>query len=280
MFWLLLGCSLLAADQFSPRLHKMRQFVGAAFYPIQAAVDSPIRAGYWLINSLRTQQTLLQDNSELQAKLRFLNAKLQTLVKLQDENSHLHALLSARSRLPQKVLTANLLAINSGAQQRALILDRGSSSGAVIGEPVVDAYGVCGMIVDTTPLTAKVLLLNDQRSAIPVEDYRSGVRALAQGQSGNLDLQDVPSTADVEVGDLMVASGLGLRYPAGYPVGVVSDCQKVAGDSFMKIKLHLSAHLHSSRQFLLVESSKAAQHLQAKKILSKAIPVLGGSANG
>ena len=280
LIWLIILSTLLLSDLHSQTAHKLRQKFGVVFYPLQLVIDSPIRLANWLAGSLRSQHDLLVDNANLRADEQMLNARLQKLLNIKYENAELHTLLSARSRLDQKVLVANLLAINPGLYQRALILDRGLNGGVKTGQAVLDAYGVCGQVVGVSKQASKVLLLTDSRSSIPVEDYRSGLRALANGASGVLHLFAVPMTADVRVGDLFVASGLGLRFPTGYPVGVVSNRLLKPGAKFATINLHMSAHLQRSQQYLVVESNKSQQTIQARALLQDSLPLGGGIHGG
>ena len=277
--YILILSALLFADLHSATVQNLRNKLSVVVYPLQLVVDSPIKLANYLAGSLRSQRDLLAQNANLLANEKLLKARLQKLTNLKQENSQLHLLLSARSRLAQNVLVANLLAINTSGDQRALILDRGTQNGAKSGQAVLDAYGVAGQVVNSSSAVSKVLLVTDRRSSVPVEDYRSGLRALANGDGSGLELFAVPSTADVRVGDLFVASGLGLRFPAGYPVGVVSSIATTKGDKFATINLFINAHLNSSQQYLLVESNKSKQILQAKALIDKRLPVGGQHAS-
>jgi rod shape-determining protein MreC len=97
-------------------------------------------------------------------------------------------------------------------------------------------------------------MISDVRSAIPVENIRTGMRGIVAG-TGNLDklsLANTSITTDVRVGDSLISSGLDGRFPAGYPVGVVSTVKHISGEQFAVITVKPSANLNRSGQVLLV----------------------------
>jgi rod shape-determining protein MreC len=100
---------------------------------------------------------------------------------------------------------------------------------------------------------AEVLMLSDPDHAIPVLVSRSGLRAIAQG--GGLDaplrIDSVPLTADIRSGDALVSSGLGGRFPAGFPVGTVLRVSREDGAAFLSVEIEPAARLQASRELLL-----------------------------
>jgi rod shape-determining protein MreC len=141
-----------------------------------------------------------------------------------------------------------------------LVIDKGSRNHIYVGQPIADARGVLGQVVQVTPYTSTVLLVSDERHAIAVELNRTGLRAVAvgTGQAEQLLLSFVPTNADVKVGDLVVSSGLDKRFPAGYPVGEVTEVSTEPGDPFAHIKVKPSAQIGHSREVLLVWPQRRA----------------------
>jgi rod shape-determining protein MreC len=160
------------------------------------------------------------------------------------------------------MMIAQLLAIDSDLEVHQIVLDKGSHHGIFLGQPVLDANGVMGQVIQVSPLTSRVLLINDVKSGIAVENARNGVRSIAMGESysGRLRLVNVPQTADIRQGDMFLTSGLSDRYPPGYPVGQVAAITRDPGLPFVAIILEPSAHLNQSRQVLLVWPTKLAQN--------------------
>lgn len=249
-----------------------RSFLGTFAFPFQYAVNAPINALSWIADRISTEHNLLDENAKLRASNFLLRAKLQRLSALEKENGELRELLQSSSHAGGQVVTARLLAVDMGVGLQQMIVGKGRRDKVYVGQPVLDAYGVMGQVVDAGFLTSKVLLLTDPKSAIPVQSYRNGTRAVAAGQgdgSGNLVLLNVPETTDIRQGDLFVSSGLGQRYPVGYPVGVVVKRESVAGEHRIKIVLRPLAHLNRSQQVLLVWPDDIDLGKTVQKQLSK-----------
>lgn len=250
-----LSIALMTFDHSMPFFQRFRSHLSVIVLPIQYAVNAPIQWTHSLVSRVTTQHQLLSDNARLRAHELLLESRLQKLLALERENAQLRELLkSAQYVGGNRVLVAQLLALDLDPLVKRIILDKGKKDKVYAGQPVLDAYGVMGQIVQVAPFTSKLMLVTDSKSAVPVQDYRNGFRAMAVGigESNTLDLVDVPDTADIKVGDLFVSSGLGLRYPVGYPVGVVSSVTHVPGQRFAKIELSPSAHLDQTQQVLLV----------------------------
>lgn len=270
---ILLSVLLLILDLQWPSFHKLRNQLEVIILPIEKMVDLPIQLVSWVSSTVTQQEALVKDNARLRAHEFILQAKLQKLLTLERENVQLKALLRSTDYLSSKVMLANLLAVavDSGMQQ--VILDKGSTDHIYVGQPVLDAYGVMGQVVDVSELSAKVLLITDKNSAIPVRDYRNGVRAVAvgNGDAGTLSLINVPDTADIKVGDLFVSSGLGLRYPVGYPVGLVTQVARSSHQDFASVILSPSAHMNRTQQVLLTWPLNAKQRQRVIDLLHKNI---------
>lgn len=247
-------------DHYFDQLKELRAGLSLVVTPIQYMVAWPVDMIDWLRDSLVHHQTLLEENANLRAHILLLNGKMHKILSLQNENQQLHALLQSVSPETEQFTIANLLAISNGTYGAELILDKGKKDKVYVGQPVLDAYGVMGQIVNVGPLTSRLMLITDRRSAIPVQVNRNGLRVIAAGAglSNELSLLSVTDTADIRVGDLLVTSGLDLRYPEGYPVGVVNKIRYEPGQNFMTVIVKPAAHLLKSRRVLLVwERSKS-----------------------
>lgn len=222
--------------------------------PIQLLVDKPIQFFHWLGTSISTQQEILGENATLRARQMILQAKLQRLLSLERENAQLRELLSSSSHLSGRTLVGQLLAVSSDPMLQEVTINKGGDDGVFVGQPVLDAYGLMGQVISTTTTTSQVLLVTDDRSAIPVEDARNGVRSIlaGSGYADELHLLHIPVTVDVAVGDTLITSGLGGRFPSGYPVGVVAAINRTAGERFSIVTVKPSAHVDRSRQVILI----------------------------
>lgn len=236
-----------------------------SFAPIRAALSLPVAPFQYMVNwpskvisdvksTVSSHDHLVKENLQLKAEQLLLRSQLQRLVAVESENSYLKALFQSSRQIKNKTLIAELLAVDAQPFVRQVILDKGTRDGVYIGQPVLDANGVMGQVTQVGPITSRVILVNDPQSGVAVQNARNGMRAVAVGDtySGRIRLNYVSKTADIKPGDIFVTSGLGDRYPEGYPVGKVLNIDKDPAHQFSTIYLQPSAHLSSSRQVLLV----------------------------
>ncbi len=248
----------MSVDHKDNYFHSVRSALSFVVAPIQYVVDWPVQAADWVKSSFSSHRALVKENQHLKAQSFLLNVQLQRLLSLERENSQLRALLKSSTRAGGKVLAAQLLAVDSDPFIHEVVLDKGVKAGIYVGQPVIDASGVMGQVIQVGPVTSRVLLIDDSRSAVPVQVNRNGVRAIVTGRGvlGGLTMIHVPETTDVKAGDVLVTSGLGQHFPIGYPVGVVRYVAHDPGQAFATIQVAPSAHLNRSRQVLLVWPNK------------------------
>ena len=264
----------MCLDVHNASFHAWRAKMTRFFYPVQMVLFMPEQSGQQPYVHWQSNQQLLAENTRLHTHDLLLEARMQRLLHLQRENKQLKLLLGSSARINGQIIEASLLSVAQSLDQRSILLDLGSREGVHVNEPVLDAFGVFGQVVDVTPLVSKVLLITDTRSAVPVEDARSGVRAIAMGDGGDsLHLLSVPLTSDIRVGDLWVTSGVGLRYPPGYPVGLVSKRHLSADHRFAEITMRPQAHLRRSREFMLIDDP--VKQKQALALQKAPIPTVG-----
>ena len=209
---------------------------------------------------ISTHDDLIKENLRLKTDQLLLRSQLQRLLAIESENNYLKSLLQSSQQVKSKTLIAELLSVASEPFVHQVILNKGSRDGVYNGQPVLDASGVMGQVIQAGPITSRVLLINDPRSGIAVQSARNGVRAIAVGDSysGKMKLMYVPKTADIKTNDIFITSGLGDHYPEGYPVGKVLSVVNDPTNQFAAIYLQPSARLDSSRQVLLVWYQKNA----------------------
>ena len=197
-------------DHSSARFHAYRQQAEIVVHPMRLFVDKPIEWVHQATQGLTLQRDLIRENDQLRIKEIILQSQVQQLLELQRENKQLKALLSSSSGVTGRVKVANILAISMDPNLHQLILNKGHHDQVYSGQPVFDAFGVMGQVVDATRDTSKVLLITDPRTAIPVKDYRTGMRAIVEGSGDghSLRLLNVSTLADVKTGDVFVTSGL------------------------------------------------------------------------
>jgi len=228
--------------------------------PLQYIVSWPTNFIDNIKSVISTHDDLVKENLSLRAEQLLLRSQLQRLIAIETENNYLKALFQSSKHVKGKTMIAELLAVDFEPFVNQVILNKGSRDNVYVGQPVLDATGVMGQVIQAGPITSRVLLIDDPRSGVAVQDVRNGIRGVAVGDSysGKLRLMYVPNTADIQAGDIFLTSGLGDRYPEGYPVGTVISVNKNPAKQFAEVYIQPSARLDSSRQVLLIWNQKNA----------------------
>jgi len=247
---------LMYFDHRENHLDGIRDGIGAAVYPLRVAVDAPVRVWGWLGDSTTSRNQLEIELGRLRAERLLTNARLQRLTSLEAENARLRALLDARTRVRDEVRVAEIMAVDANPYEHNLVIDIGSRDGVYDGQAIVDADGVVGQVIQTGIMTAQAVLISDADHALPVEVNRNGLRTIAvgTGEIDQLDLPFLPNNADVRAGDLLVTSGLGGMFPAGYPVAVVNSVTRIPQEPFADVTATPSAALDQVREVMLIWS--------------------------
>lgn len=254
-------------DSHSQLFKPVRSSLGYALHPLHQISSAPSVLVDWFGDSAKSRQQLERENAELSARNLILGQKIQRLISLKTENNELRELLGATDSISERVVVAELVAVDPDPFSQQIVINKGSEDEVFIGQPVLDSYGLMGQVIDVLPHSSRILLIADSNHAIPVQVDRNGVRAIAvgSGQLNELNLVYVPDTADIKEGDLLVSSGLGSRYPRGYPVARVAKVEHYPGKAFAVVTAEPSAQLDRSRHMLLV-FSEAASHVPPKDL--------------
>jgi rod shape-determining protein MreC len=257
---IIISIVLMYLDHRQKHLDGIRQGIGAAVYPVQLAVDAPVRLWEWLRESTTSRNQLELEVGRLRAERLLTNARLQRLTALEAENARLRTLLEARTTVRDEVRVAEIMAVDANPYEHNLIIDIGSRDGVYDGQAIVDADGVVGQVIRTGIMTAQAVLISDADHALPVEVNRNGLRTIAvgTGEIDRLDLPFLPNNADIRAGDLLVTSGLGGAFPAGYPVAVVNSVTRIPQEPFADVTATPAAALDQVREVMLIWSAPPA----------------------
>ena len=256
---ILISIMLMYLDHRENHLDGIRRAIGAAVYPVRVVVDAPVRLWKWLGESTTSRNQLELELGRLRAERLLTNARLQRLTALEAENARLRALLDARTTVRDEVRVAEIMAVDANPYEHNLIIDIGRGEGVYDGQAIVDADGVVGQVIKTGIMTAEAVLISDTDHALPVEVNRNGLRTIAvgTGEIDRLDLPFLPNNADIRAGDLLVTSGLGGAFPAGYPVAVVASVTRIPQEPFADVTATPSAALGQVREVMLIWSAPA-----------------------
>ena len=258
----LMGLSILlmVLDHRQNHLDTVRRVIGAAVYPIQVVVDAPFRMWEWLAESTADRNELQLEVGRLQAERLLTRARLQQLTALRAENDRLRDLLEARTQIRDEIRVAEIMAVDANPYRHNILIGIGSRDGVYDGQAIIDADGVVGQVLETGLATSQAILISDPSHALPVEVNRNGLRTIANGtgEFDRLDLPFLPNNADIREGDLLVTSGLGGAFPAGYPVAVVSSVNRIPQAPFADVTAVPSSALDQVREIMLIWSAKNA----------------------
>lgn len=260
-----LAIALMVVDARFDVLKPLRSQLGMTVTPLYWLADLPSRAWQSMTQTIVSRNELLAENEKLKAEALLMQRRLQKLATLTEQNVRLRELLNSSALVDEQVLVGELIGVDPNPAIHRIIIDKGAKDGVFVGQPVLDARGLMGQVVEVMPYSARVLLLTDNTHAIPVQVNRNGLRAIAVG-TGNperLELRHVADTADIKEGDLLVSSGLDQRFPAGYPVATVRKVLHDTGQPFATVKAVPTAALNRSRYVLLVFSDRRSPEQRA-----------------
>ena len=251
-----LSVALMVVDARFTLLKPVRSQMSLVLMQTYWVTDLPQRLVQGVASQFGSRTELVAENEKLKTENLLLQGRMQKLAALTEQNVRLREVLNSSALENEKVEVAELIGMDPNPFTHRIIINKGERDGVVLGQPVLDARGLMGQVVELMPNTSRVLLLTDTTHSIPVQVNRNGLRAIASG-TGNperLELRHVADTADIKVGDLLVSSGLGQRFPAGYPVATVKEVIHDSGQPFAIVRAVPTAALNRSRYLLLVFS--------------------------
>jgi len=254
---LVLSLVMMIVDQQQHHLDTVRRALAAGVYPIRVVVDAPVSLWHWSAAALKNREELQLENSRLHAERLLTNARLQRYAALEAENARLRAMLEATGRVTDRIRVAELISVSANPFRHSIVIDKGTRDGVFDGQAMIDADGVIGQVIETGLLSSQSVLISDPDHALPVEVNRNGLRTIAvgTGEFDRLDLPFLPNNADIETGDLLVTSGLGGTFPAGYPVAVVTEVTRAPAEPFASVSARPASRLNQVREVMLVWSN-------------------------
>ena len=254
LVYLALALAMMVSDHRGGWLTRARQTAAMGVQPLWWLAAVPGRIAGTVRDAVANQTRLNHDNTAMQQQLLLLRARLERLQLLRDENRQLRDLLGGTRALQVSVRLASILDIDLDPERQRVVLDVGSAQGVHEGQMLIDAGGMLGQVMSVTPTRAIALLITDPTHAVPVQALRSGLRLIAfgTGRQDALNVPNIPQSGDLKVGDVLITSGIGGRFPAGFPVGRVATLQPDANHAFIVATLTPMARLDRSGQVLLV----------------------------
>lgn len=251
---------LIAFDSFTPWLRPAHAWLEPLAQPFQWASTLPMRWREWNDESLKSRAAIIANNDKLETEVLVYKAQLQRMAELSAENLQLKSLLNGAELVKNNVIIAELVGISPDPFHHLITINRGASDNIRKGLAVIDGEGLMGQVVEVFENHSRVLLITDSSHALPAYNLRNNVRSIIEGSGDflRLRLRHVSPTQDIQVGDTLLSSGLGQRFPSGYPVGTVSAIDKDPGQAFIEVSVTPAAKVDRSLRLLVVFSSVEA----------------------
>jgi len=250
IFYLALAMVLMVLDHRNGWMPRLRYAGSLIVEPLYRLAGLPLEGSRALSVAFADRKLLTEQNQRLREDLLLANAKLNRMASVAEQNQRLKELLDTQHSLALNVQLARVVGVDMGAYRHRLMIGVGASDGVRQGQVVIDAHGVMGQVVEVLPTTSTVILVTDPNHAIPVTVERTGLRTVAYGSGDGLVLPNIPVNADVKAGDKLLTSGLGGRFPPGFPVGEVAEVD--AGSGFLTATAKPAADLERSDDVLLL----------------------------
>ena len=255
IIFVVLSFILLINDQRNNYLSILRNSIAIAIYPLQSAVEIPSRLTDWFDLRIKSKEILIKENQNLLSQQKINSSILQRYESLEQENERLKQILNAANNLDNKVEITRIISVNVNPYRHTIVIDKGERDGVYEGQVLLGADGVIGQILHTNFLTSEAILISDSDHALPVEINRNGLRTIVLGNGSytKLDVPYIPNNADIEIGDLLVTSGLGGKFPSGYPVAKVDFIESDLSEQFYKVSAKPIAYLNQVREVMLLK---------------------------
>ncbi len=258
VIFVVVSIALMIADHRLSYLEVVRTHLLALVYPIQYLVDLPVKTSQWLSVSVGGRIQLLEDNAKLRDKNLRLQVALQRFQALKKENERLRRLLDSSVKVVDKrVQLAEVVAVDLEPSKRKILINKGINDNVFIDQPVIDAQGVMGQITHVGLFSSTVMLITDPDHELPVQVERTGKRTVAKGMGtvnrlSLLYIANIGLNMNIKVGDLIVTSGIGRKFPKGYPVGTVIEVIPDIGNPYAQVQALPKAALEHNREVLLI----------------------------
>jgi rod shape-determining protein MreC len=249
---------VMVLDHRGGYLDTARLWMSAAANPIYTVVQTPGELWRWIADSFADRSRLRTENSQLTEQLRVARTQLLRFESLNEENRRLREIREASKGVSERTLIAEIISVSVNPFRHMVVINKGADEGVFRGQPVLDAFGVVGQVMQVGKSTATLILITDAEHAVPVQVNRNGIRSIAMGtgEASKMSLPYMTVESDVKPGDLLVSSGLDAIFPAGYPVATVTKVERNPAETFALVEAKPLAQLDRDREVLLLWADK------------------------
>jgi len=252
---LILSFGLMYLDHKDQYLNKVRSYISATTYPIYLIANAPKNIFFNLRETMGQKEKIVLENQRLKRENIALSSKMQKIYKLEQENRRLHDLIDSKPKTEDIFVLAEIVAENPDPFKHRIIINKGSKENVHVKQTVADSRGIIGHVIRDQIFGSEVLLITDPEHAIPIEVARTGLRSIALGIGSyeKIQLSYLPVNTDIQAGDILLTSGLGGQYPAGYPVAIIDKVSTQKGESFLEVRAKPFAKLRNINEVWVIQ---------------------------
>ena len=255
---IILSCVLMYQDYQGTYTVKLRSYLSASLYPIQYLINLPNNLREDFYENFLIREQIISQNQKLKEENLNLKSQMQQIYRLESENKRLYELIDSKPKTENTYLFADIISTSKTLYKHQILINRGSRDGIELGSSIVNAEGIVGHVIRDQIFASEVLLISDLEHAIPVEIVRTGLRTIAvgTGEFNSLRINTLPTNSDLKKEDIIITSGLGGRYPEGFPVGTVKEITAEAGNPFLEVEILPFANLKTINEVWVIQTNE------------------------
>ena len=258
IFMIVLSSVLMYQDYQGTYTIKLRSYLSASLYPIQYLINLPNNLQKSFYANFLNREEIINQNQRLKEENLNLKSQMQQIYRLESENKRLYELIDSKPKTENTYLFADIVSTSKILNKHQILINRGSSDGVKLGSSIVNAEGIVGHVIRDQIFASEVLLISDLEHAIPVEIVRTGLRSIAigTGEFNKLKINTLPINSDIQKEDIIITSGLGDRYPEGFPVGTITEISREVGNPFLEIEILPVANLKTINEVWVIQTNE------------------------
>ena len=255
---IILSCVLMYQDYQGTYTVKLRSYLSASLYPIQYLINLPNNLRENFYENFLIREQIISQNQKLKEENLNLKSQMQQIYRLESENKRLYELIDSKPKTENTYLFADIISTSKILNKHQILINRGSRDGIQLGSSIVNADGIVGHVIRDQIFASEVLLISDLEHAIPVEIVRTGLRTIAvgTGEFNSLRINTLPTNSDLKKEDIIITSGLGGRYPEGFPVGTIKEIIAEAGNPFLEVEILPFANLKTINEVWVIQTNE------------------------
>ena len=255
---IILSSVLMYQDYRGTYTVKLRSYLSASLYPIQYLINLPNNLQKSFYANFLNREEIVSQNQQLKEENLNLKSQMQQIYRLESENKRLYKLINSKPKTENTYLFADIVSTSKILNKHQILINRGSRNGIKLGSSIVNADGIVGHVIRDQIFASEVLLISDLEHAIPVEIVRTGLRSIAigTGEFNKLRINTLPTNSNLQKDDIIITSGLGGRYPEGFPVGTITEISREVGSPFLEVEVLPFANLKTINEVWVIQTNE------------------------